>query len=115
MLAATAKALAQTAQKMSEENPYDFFSHFGLKSEKEQKDVIFELIKAITYGIVEERSKAGHLNVLLEPFASVPAKFQTEEVLHFVKSSVFEDLQKQGYRDIDWEIKDGRVLLSFGW
>lgn len=98
----------------AEHQKADPFARFD-PSDKAAVGVLTEIIMRTIYDLVREKSGQGRRSVFFEPFAGVPANVHPEEVEDEIMAKVVLRLQAKMYKDIEWDRRDGRVILRMAW
>lgn len=104
-----AAALAESEQQKA-----DPFAGFD-PDDSGATGVLTEIIMRTVYDLVRERSKEGRRSIFFEPFAGVPAKMHPEKVEDEIMAKVVLRLQAKMYKDVEWDRRDGRVILRVAW
>jgi hypothetical protein len=65
--------------------------------------------------LILERAEAGKSHVMTEPFAHIPGKLYSFDRSKLMADELCLILEGNGYRNIEWDHRDKRVVLQFQW
>lgn len=78
-------------------------------------DRIFRNVLDAVSELVTVRAEQGKRSAWIEPFYRIPGRLHKEPVEDVIMADVVEALEAHGYKDIDWDRRDKRVVLRFKW
>ena len=64
---------------------------------------------------IKARSALGKTTAWLEPFVNLPGKLHKGALREEAMRLLMERLHKDGYKRIEWDLRDGRPVLRFQW
>lgn len=79
------------------------------------EEEVYRSVWRLVLSAVRERSQDHKRSLMIEPFANVPGKLHPAAVEDVVLEKLEKNLRDRQYKDIEWDRRDGRVVLTFGW
>ncbi|MDB4278228.1 hypothetical protein N9917_01360 [Deltaproteobacteria bacterium] len=76
---------------------------------------VFKSVWTLIQTAVRDRSVEGKRHLMIEPFSNIPGKLHPAPIEITVMAKLGKNLTDRGYTDIDWDRRDGRVVLTFSW
>jgi len=104
-----------TAAEAAKQSDANDDSILVLGAPEDLEGEIFKAIWVVCLEAVKERSSHGKRTVTMEPFGNLPGKLHPINVEESVMEKVEKNLRDRQYKDIEWDRRDGRVVLQFGW
>ena len=76
---------------------------------------VFQAVWTMIQTAVRDRSIEGKRNLMIEPFSNIPGKLHPAPIETTVMAKLGKNLADRQYTDIEWDRRDGRVVLTFSW
>jgi hypothetical protein len=76
---------------------------------------VFKAVWTLVQTAVRDRSIEGKRNLTIEPFANIPGKLHPAPIEDAVLEKLKKNLGDRDYTDIEWDRRDGRLVLTFSW
>jgi hypothetical protein len=78
-----------------------------------------EIVRQISWNLlvaaITARAEKGKSSLMFEPFSAIPRKYQSEDSVQYVLDRLTGFLEASEYKNVQWDKRDGRVILRLEW